>query len=137
MDVAAELQTQPVPLKFALIVDADPQVSRALHSVLDPEEWSIVHAPDNRSVLKFVEARLFDLIITGTESTGKEDIDLLQRIRRVRPHVRLIILTDESTPADVITAMRERAFSYFISLSHSRQLHSPTRPPVTRPNPRR
>jgi anti-sigma regulatory factor (Ser/Thr protein kinase) len=60
-----------------------------------------------------VEARPFDLIITGTESTGKEDIDLLQRIRRVRPHVRLIILTEESTPADVITAMRERAFSYF------------------------
>jgi DNA-binding NarL/FixJ family response regulator len=113
MEVAAQLQTQPVHLKFALIVDADPQVSRVLHSVLNPEEWSIVLAPDNRSVLKIVEARPFDLIITDTESTGKEDIDLLQRIRRVRPHVRLIILTDESTPADVIRAIRERAFSYF------------------------
>jgi len=37
----------------------------------------------------------------------------LRKIRRVRPHVRLIILADESTPTDVITAMRERAFSYF------------------------
>jgi len=94
-------------------VNADPEVSEALCSILNPEEWSIMHAPDNLSVLKLVEARPFDLIITGTETSGKEDIDLLRRIRNVRPHVRLIILTDESTPADVVTAMRERAFSYF------------------------
>jgi anti-sigma regulatory factor (Ser/Thr protein kinase) len=89
------------------------QVSAALCGVLSREEWNIVHAPDNRSALRLVEARPFDLIITGTGSTGKEDIDLLRKIRRVRPHVRLIILTDESTPADVVAAIRERAFSYF------------------------
>jgi len=89
------------------------QVSAALCGVLSREEWNIVHAPDNRSVLRLVETRPFDLIITGTGSTGKEDIDLLRIIRRVRPHVRLIILTDESTPADVVAAIRERAFSYF------------------------
>lgn len=113
MRFATPLRTQSVPAKFALIVNADPEVSEALCSILNPEEWNIVHAPDNRSVLKLVEARPFDLIITGTESSGKEDVDLLRRIRNVRPHVRLIILTDESTPADVVTAMRERAFSYF------------------------
>ena len=113
MDFAAQLQTQPVRLKLALIVDADAEVSKSLSRVLNPEEWSIVHAPDNRSVLKLVEERRFDLIITGTGSTGKEDIDLLRKIRQVRPHVRLIILTDESTPAYVIAAIRERAFSYF------------------------
>lgn len=110
MDFPAQLQTQP---KFALMVDADPEVSSALCGILNSEEWNIVHAPDNRTVLKLVEAKHFDLIITGTESSGKEDIDLLRRIRRLRPHVRLIILTDERTPTDVITAMRERAFSYF------------------------
>lgn len=113
MDSAAPLQAQPVPTKLALLVDADPEVIGSLRNVLNSEEWSIVHAPDNRSAFKLVEAKPFDLIITGAKSSGKEDIDLLRRIRRVRPHVRLIILTDESTPADVITAMRERAFSYF------------------------
>jgi len=113
MDFGAQLQANSVPLKLALIVDPEPQVSVALCSVLSPEEWNIVHAPDNRSALALVEARPFDLIITGTESSGKEDIDLLRKIRRVRPHVCLIILTDDRTPADVITAIRERAFSYF------------------------
>ena len=113
MDPAAHLQTQLIPFRYALIVDAVSQVSAALCGVLSREEWNIVHAPDNRSVLRLVETRPFDLIITGTGSTGKEDIDLLRIIRRVRPHVRLIILTDESTPADVVAAIRERAFSYF------------------------
>lgn len=113
MDSAAQLQTQPFPRRSALIVAPEPQVSRALCAVLSPEEWNIEYAAGNRSALKLVEARPFDLIVTGTETTGKEDIDLLRKIRRVRPHVRLIILTDERTPADVIAAIRERAFSYF------------------------
>lgn len=113
MNSAAQLQTQSLPQRSALIVDPEPQVSRALCAVLSPEEWSIEYAAGNRSALKLVEARPFDLIVTGTETTGKEDIDLLRKIRKVRPHIRLIILTDERTPADVITAIRERAFSYF------------------------
>src|SRR5215472_5936917 len=113
MDLAAQPRTQAVPIRSALIVDADPQVTTVLDSVFDSDGWAIVHAPDNREALKLAEARAFDLIVTGTKSSGQEDIDLLRKIRRVRPHVRLIILTDESTPTDVITAMRERAFSYF------------------------
>src|SRR6266480_243770 len=113
MNFPAQARTQAVPGRCALIVDADPQVTSALGSVFEPEQWAILHAPDNREALKLAEARSFDLIITGAKSTGKEDIDLLRKIRRVRPHVRLIILTDASTPTDVIAAMRERAFSYF------------------------
>ncbi|HKW31895.1 MAG TPA: ATP-binding protein [Candidatus Acidoferrum sp.] len=113
MNSAAQLQTQSLPRWSALIVDPEPQVSRALCAVLGTEEWHIVYAPGNRSALKLAEASPFDLIVTGAGSTGREDIDLLRKIRRVRPHVRFIILTDERTPVDVIEAIRERAFSYF------------------------
>ena len=101
------------PAKTALIVDADPKVEKVLTRALDPQVWSIQHAPDNRTVLGLVEAKPYDLILTSEKTTGKEDVDLLRRIRRVHPHTRLIILTDQSTPADVIASMRERAFSYF------------------------
>ena len=113
MDSAAQLQPHSFPRWSALIVDPEPQVSKALCAVLNTEEWNVVYAPGNQSALKLAEAKSFDLIVTGTGSTGKEDIDLLRKIRRVRPHVRFIILTDERTPTDVIAAIRERAFSYF------------------------
>ena len=103
----------PVPVKNVLLVDADPQIEELLSSVLDPGSWAIHHAPDNASALARAETRIFDLILTGEKTSGREDVELLRRIRRVRPHTRLIILTNESTPADVIASMRERAFSYF------------------------
>ena len=106
-------ETARVPSKVALVVDPDPEVTGILSGVLNSEEWNIVYAGDNRAVLKLAEARPFDLIITGAKTSGTEDVDLLRKIRRVRPHIRLIILTDQSTPADVLTAMRQRAFSYF------------------------
>src|SRR5271168_1384207 len=60
-----------------------------------------------------LRAQPYDLVLTGEETSGKQDVELLRQIRLVRPHVRLIIITSESTPTDVIAAMRERAFSYF------------------------
>ena len=104
---------QPVPVKNVLLVDADPQIEELLASVLDPGSWIIHHAPDNTSALVLAETTVFDLIVTGEKTSGAQDVELLRRIRRVRPHTRLIILTNESTPADVVASMRERAFSYF------------------------
>jgi anti-sigma regulatory factor (Ser/Thr protein kinase) len=75
--------------------------------------WNIAQAPTNRTALEMLKARAYDLVLTGAETSGKQDVELLRQIRLVRPHVRLIIITSQSTPADVIAAMRERAFSYF------------------------
>jgi DNA-binding NarL/FixJ family response regulator len=103
----------PSPPRVVLVVDADPQVEAVLARTLSSQIWSIQHAPDNRAALAMAEARPFDLVLTSEKTSGKEDVNLLRKIRRVRPHTRLIILTDQTTPADVIASMRERAFSYF------------------------
>jgi anti-sigma regulatory factor (Ser/Thr protein kinase)/ActR/RegA family two-component response regulator len=99
------------PQKTALVVGSASKVAPAVRRVLPG--WKIVRAINNNSALKMLELRAYDLVLTGEESSGKQDVDLLRRIRIVRPHVRLIIITRESTPADAIAAMRERAFSYF------------------------
>lgn len=110
---APHLSPQQSPLRAALVVNADPEVETLLRSVLPATEWSIQNAANNVAVLRAIETRPFDLIITSEETSGKEDVELLRKIRKVRPHVRLIILTQESIPADVIASMREHAFSYF------------------------
>ena len=104
---------RPFPVRTALVVGDDPQLDAQLRRILEPGAWVIQHAPNNAAVLGMVQRRAFDLILTSEKTSGREDIELLRKIRRIRPHTRLIILADESTPGDVITAMRERAFSYF------------------------
>jgi anti-sigma regulatory factor (Ser/Thr protein kinase)/ActR/RegA family two-component response regulator len=106
-------EIQPPVARNALHIGGDLQIDNLLTSVLKPESWNVHGAPNNASALKLVEAQFYDLIVTSEKTSGKEDIDLLRKLRRLHPHTRLIILTGESTPTDVITAMREHAFSYF------------------------
>jgi DNA-binding NarL/FixJ family response regulator len=113
MNVAPQPVNEPFLVRTALVVDSHPEVDEVLAAVLNPESWCIRHVPNNFAVLPFVETAPCDLILTSEKTSGKQDVELLRMIRRVRPHTRLIILTDEATPADVIASMRERAFSFF------------------------
>jgi DNA-binding NarL/FixJ family response regulator len=106
-------QLKPFAVKNVLLVDADEQIHALLSSAFKPGEWAIQHAPNNATALALARMKAFDLILTSEKTSGREDIELLRKLRAVRPHTRLIILTNESAPADVIDAMRERAFSYF------------------------
>jgi anti-sigma regulatory factor (Ser/Thr protein kinase)/ActR/RegA family two-component response regulator len=113
MSSAPNTETRPFAVKNALVVGADPEIGALLLSVLKPGSWVVMSVPDNLAALAVSRTRAFELIVTSDKTSGREDIELLRQIRRVRPHTRLIIIAGESTPGDVITSMRERAFSYF------------------------
>jgi len=104
---------RPFAVKKGLVVGADPQIETLLLTVLKSGAWIVLCVPDNLAALAAAHAKAFDLFLTGDKTSGREDIELHRQIRRVRPHIRLNILAGESTPADVITSMRESAFSYF------------------------
>jgi len=112
MNCVPNIEMRPFAIKNALVVGADPQVEDLLLSVLKPDLWAVMSVPDNLAALAVARARAFHLIVTSDKTSGREDIELLRQIRRVRPHTSLIILAAGSTPADVITSIRERAFSY-------------------------
>jgi DNA-binding NarL/FixJ family response regulator len=113
MNPALQLENRPVPVRTVLVVDANPEVDEVLTSTLAANAWSIRHVPNNLAALALAETTPCDLILTSEKTSGQQDVELLRMIRRVRPHTRLIILTDQATPADVIASMRERAFSFF------------------------
>jgi DNA-binding response OmpR family regulator len=101
------------PQKTALVVSSGSGIDELLTSVLVAEGWTIQHVVDNQDALFLARTKPFDLIITGRKTSGPEDLELLRLIRGARPHIRLIILTDEWTRGDVVAAMRQGAFSYF------------------------
>jgi anti-sigma regulatory factor (Ser/Thr protein kinase)/ActR/RegA family two-component response regulator len=107
------IEVTPLRLKKALFIDADPEVREMLRDVLDPRRWSVRHAANNEAALELVKESSYDLVLTSDKTSGREDVELLRKIRMVRAHTRMIILADESAPSYVIDSMRERAFSYF------------------------
>jgi DNA-binding response OmpR family regulator len=105
----------PSPQKTALVVASGEDIDELLMRVLVAEGWNIEHVADNQDALSVAGTKPFDLIITGRKTCGLEDIELFRKIRSARPHLRLIILTDKWTPGEIIAAMREGAFSYFVA----------------------
>jgi DNA-binding response OmpR family regulator len=105
----------PTSQKTALVVASGGDIDELLGSVLVTEGWNMQSVADNQEALSLARTKPFDLIITGRKTCGPEDIDFLRKIRSARPHLRLIILTDQWTQGDIIAAMREGAFSYFVA----------------------
>jgi DNA-binding NtrC family response regulator len=92
MSSSPPLGSTPSVQKNALFIDADQNVHAMLVDILDPLVWSVRHVPDNKTALALARAEHFDFILTSENTSGKEDVDLLRRIRGLRPHTRLIIL---------------------------------------------
>ena len=98
--------------KAVLLIGEDPDVKNEISQLLLPEGWTVHQSRDHEEALALVEEYPIDLVVTSRGTSGKEDVELLRRIRRVNAHTRVIILTDDSTPQDVIASMREHAFGY-------------------------
>ncbi len=99
--------------KTALVIDPTDDVKAMLPNVLKPIEWKTDYAPDNDSALEMIHKKPFDIVLSSEKGSGLEDVEVLRKIRSIRPHTRMIILTTQSTPQLAIEAMREHAFSYF------------------------
>ena len=113
MTAAPQPEKPLLPPKTALLVDPDPNIRRMLSAIFAPAGWVVRTAQDNKVALALIHDTPIDLIVTGEKTPAREDVELLREIRRVRPHTRMIILTDDGTPEDVIASMREHAFGYF------------------------
>ena len=104
---------EPATHQLALLVEGDPKIERALRKILMPQGWEIVLSASNAEALEQVKVRQFGLIVTAGRATGAADVELLRKMRKIHSHTRMIIVTDESAPQDVLDSMREQAFSYF------------------------
>jgi anti-sigma regulatory factor (Ser/Thr protein kinase)/ActR/RegA family two-component response regulator len=120
--------------KSALVVVSDGVDTDALlMNVLATDGWTVQRVVDNQEALAFSRTNSFDLIITGGKTSGAEDVELLHKIRNSRPHVRLIILADEWAPGDVVSAIREGAFSYFVAPSQASAIAEMVRAAMAEP----
>ena len=99
--------------KRILIVDDDRDVHQLLLAAIQAPDRVIDNAYDGLEGLHFVEAAPYDLVLTDVNMPKLDGMDLLERIRRIRPRTRVLVMTVANTPENVIRAIREQAFAYF------------------------
>jgi DNA-binding NarL/FixJ family response regulator len=93
-----------------LAIGAEPQLSKAIEQALDARGCMLRHAAGSADSLRQLRHAPYDVVITDPATSIDEDLALLSELRAIRPGVRVIVLAPESTPEDIIAALRARVF---------------------------
>ena len=68
---------------------------------------------EEAEVLQLLRRRDFDIAVTSLMAPRKSDFAQLSEMLRIRPSLRLILLAPETTPKDLIAALRAHVFACF------------------------
>ena len=93
-----------------LLIGKEPQLSQALEEALDERNCIFSHAAGSADSLRQLRQAAYDVVITDPAISIDEDLALLSELRAIRPGVRVIVLAQESTPEEIIAALRARVF---------------------------
>jgi DNA-binding NarL/FixJ family response regulator len=93
-------------------VDADPAVLEHLTGILQRNDRNILSASDSGEALARLRTAPCDVVLAGQGRNGFDSLKLLRRVRAIRPQTK-VILAGEQNPSRVVSAIRERAYSYF------------------------
>jgi DNA-binding NarL/FixJ family response regulator len=96
-----------------LVIGSHAQVSREIGSALCAANFPMEYSAGSADALLRLRMKSFGVVITNPDSTVDEDLSLLQEMRSIRPGVKCIVLARESTPDQVIAALRARVFACF------------------------
>jgi anti-sigma regulatory factor (Ser/Thr protein kinase)/ActR/RegA family two-component response regulator len=96
-----------------LIIESANPVSSEIGNALAGWNFPVEYAAGHVDTLHKLRVMSFGVVVTSPESTVREDLALLTEMRQIRPGVKSIVLARQSTPEDVIAALRAKVFACF------------------------
>lgn len=96
-----------------LVVDDEESMRFLLREVMVREGYDVETAADGLQAVDKVRSENFDLVIMDIRMPGMDGIQALKEMRRIRPHLVVLMITAHGTSPIAIEAIREGAYDYF------------------------
>jgi two-component system nitrogen regulation response regulator GlnG len=95
-----------------LIADDDRAIRTVLSQALGRSGYQVRATSSASTLWRWVEDGEGDLVITDVVMPDENGLDLVPRIRRVRPELRVVVMSAQSTFATALKAAQRGAFDY-------------------------
>jgi DNA-binding NtrC family response regulator len=95
-----------------LLVDDEPLFLRALERILHGDRYALRRAASEREVERALGDADIDVIVLDVRLGAVNGIDVLERVKRARPDVEVVMMTGHGTVESAVDCMRRGAFDY-------------------------
>ncbi|MEZ2345903.1 sigma-54-dependent transcriptional regulator [Terriglobus sp. RCC_193] len=112
MPEAVTLDTNNALGARILIIDDEAGIRDSLETLLTLEGFTVEMAPEGQSGLEMLSSHEYDLLLLDLSMPGESGIDLLPRIKRMRPELPVIMITAYGTVGNVVDALRAGADNF-------------------------
>ena len=89
-----------------VVIDDEVNAAAALEALLEQDGYDVERANDGRSGLQLVERHDPDVVLTDLRMPGMDGLELLGRIKQLRPDAVVIVMTAYGTVETAVEAMR-------------------------------
>ena len=105
-----------------LIIDDDENLLDGLTTLLATKGFDVKGAPDGNVALRYLEKDVFDLIITDWKMQKMDGLDLLKKINKQFPTIKVIMMTGYGSIEHAVEAMQSGAINYITKPFKSQKL---------------
>ena len=88
-----------------LVVDDEPLLGELLSTALHYEGWEVETATDGRSAIRVAGEQLPDVVVLDVMLPDMSGLDVLGRLREIRPHVPVLFLTARDAVEDRVAGL--------------------------------
>jgi DNA-binding NtrC family response regulator len=95
-----------------VVIDDEVNAAAALETLLREDGYDVARAHDGRSGLQLLEKHDPDVVLTDLRMPGMDGIELLAKIKEIRPETMVIVMTAYGTVKTAVKAMKLGAEDY-------------------------
>ena len=97
-----------------LIVDDEKHYPMIIGEILHEEGYSSFTASSGMEALDILHTQLIDLVLTDVKMPGMTGIDLLEKIKEIKPDMPVIIMTAFGSVEKAVEAMHKGAYTFIL-----------------------
>lgn len=96
-----------------LIADDEESIRFLLKEIMRREGYHVTEAADGDQAIALTRQHLFDLVILDIRMPGTNGIEALKQIRRIHPHIVVLMITAHGNHELAIEAIQHGAYDFF------------------------